>query len=63
MLRSDPVNDVGGVVGAISACVAAVVWLVRLEGRINGHDDQIRAAREDLTYIRNRIDRAINGKH
>lgn len=46
----------------------AVVWLVRLEGRINGHDRELTAAekrdaelREDVKYIRDRIDRALNG--
>jgi hypothetical protein len=53
-----------------SVVVGAIVWLVRLEGRIAGHDhehlqhqarhDEMRA---DLAYIRDRIDRALNGKH
>jgi hypothetical protein len=39
--------------------VGAIVWLVRLEGRVNGHDDLIRIIRSDLDYIRGRIDMAI----
>lgn len=44
------------------AVFAGVVWLIRLEGRINGHDDSLRSVKEDLHYIRERIDRAIDGK-
>jgi hypothetical protein len=42
--------------------VAALAWLFRLEGRINGHDQMIAAIREDLHYVRSRIDRALNGR-
>jgi hypothetical protein len=63
MVRSDPVNDVGGVVGAISACVCVVVWLVRLEGRVNTHSTELSSVKDDLRYIRDRIDRALNGRH
>jgi hypothetical protein len=63
------------------AMVGGVVWLVRLEGRINNHDathaehvsrhTQIREEierrhhelRADIVYIRERIDKALNGKH
>ena len=41
--------------------VGVIVWAVRIEGRVNAHDEQIRGVREDVHYIRNRIDRAING--
>jgi len=45
------------------AAVAGIVWAVRVEGRVNTltmrHDDM----REDLTYIRQRIDQALNNKH
>ena len=39
--------------------VGFVVWLVRLEGRVNGHDEAMRNFKEDLHYIRARIDEAI----
>lgn len=39
--------------------VTALIWLVRLEGRVNANEAaQDRLAR-DVTYIRNRIDSAI----
>lgn len=50
--------------------VGAVVWLIRLEGRVNtgealhnnlkeSHDE----LKDDVRYIRNRIDSALNGRH
>lgn len=71
---------VGAILGVGTAIVGSVVWLVRLEGRVNGHerqhakheerDEELKAdfmkrhdeVRSDLTYIRDRIDRALNGK-
>lgn len=41
--------------------VLVVVWLVRLEGRINTGDSITAGLREDVTYIRQRIDQALNG--
>lgn len=53
---------VGGSVVAICA------WLFRLEGRVNTHEEVHRQFREnqadmkeDITYIRDRIDKALNG--
>lgn len=59
---------------AIPGCVAALVWFVRLEGRVNSHDDRFvsltktaderhKALTDDLTYIRQRIDYAIGRRH
>lgn len=49
---------------AIGVPIAGVViWLLRLEGRVNTHGELHKQLREDVTYIRERIDRAINGKH
>ena len=50
--------------------VAGLVWLVRLEGRVNshdreildvktGHESDIQQIRSDVQYIRGRIDRAL----
>lgn len=39
--------------------VTALVWLIRLEGRINTHDVIASELRKDITYIRSRIDQAI----
>lgn len=46
---------------AVVPVVAVVVWLIRLEGRVNTHDAMHRQMRDDLTYIRSRIDKALNG--
>ena len=40
--------------------VGVIVWFVRLEGRVNTQDAIMKEFREDLAYIRQRIDRAIN---
>jgi hypothetical protein len=45
---------------AVSA-VGVVVWLVRLEGRINKSEGRLEDMNEHLKYIRQRIDAALNG--
>lgn len=53
-----------------SMVVAGIVWLVRLEGRVNVHDRELELVsdthdkefqqlREDLKYIRDRIDAVL----
>jgi hypothetical protein len=41
--------------------IAVVVWLVRLEGRVNKSEGRLEDMNEHLKYIRERIDRALNG--
>ncbi len=41
--------------------VAVLVWLIRLEGRVNTNDVVVARLQTDVTYIRGRIDKAING--
>lgn len=41
--------------------VLALSWLIRLEGRINLQDARYAEIKEALTYIRERLDRALNG--
>ena len=41
--------------------VGVVVWLIRLEGRVNTAAALQAALKDDVTYIRDRIDRALNG--
>lgn len=41
--------------------LAGIVWLIRLEGRVNTQDALHKQLKEDVTYIRSRIDKAING--
>jgi len=38
-----------------------LVWLIRLEGRVNTQDAQFQQMRDDLHYVRERIDKALNG--
>ncbi len=39
--------------------VTCLVWLVRLEGRVNMNEKDTRGLRKDITYIRSRIDAAL----
>jgi sensor domain CHASE-containing protein len=39
------------------------VWLIRLEGRVNTQEALHRDLKVDVMYIRERIDRALNGNH
>jgi hypothetical protein len=43
--------------------VGAIIWLVRLEGRINGHDREIQDTRENIRYIRERIDSVLSERN
>lgn len=42
--------------------IGAVIWFVRLEGRVNTSEALHAELKEDVQYIRSRIDRALNGK-
>jgi sensor domain CHASE-containing protein len=42
--------------------IGAIVWFVRLEGRVNTQSELHQQLRADVTYIRSRIDEALNGK-
>lgn len=50
----------------IAAVVVPIVlglsWLLRLEGRINLQDARYAEIKESLSYIRERLDRALNGR-
>ncbi len=50
--------------------LGAVVWLIRLEGRVNTGESKHANLQErhdelhaDVRYIRQRIDQALNGRH
>lgn len=48
---------------ALAVPVAGViVWLIRLEGRINLQDARYSEIKESLSYIRARLDSALNGR-
>ena len=52
----------GTLVTGIMAVIGGIVWLVRLEGRVNTAEKLHADLKEDVTYIRSRIDRALNGR-
>lgn len=61
--------SVNAALAVILPCVAGVVWLVRLEGRVNGHDHELSThekgmvgIKADVQYIRERIDNALDGR-
>jgi hypothetical protein len=47
----------------VPSIIGAIVWLVRLEGRINTSDQRVADLKDDVSYIRDRIDTALNGRH
>jgi hypothetical protein len=62
----------GTILTAAAMVVGVIVWLVRLEGRLNAQgerledrlntqDDGMERLERDIAYIRNRIDVALNG--
>jgi hypothetical protein len=55
------VNDVNVFLPSALAAIGGLVWLIRLEGRINTHDALHDKLASDVTYIRSRIDKALNG--
>lgn len=42
--------------------VGVIVWLVRLEGRLNTVSELVKRQDDDIRYIRERIDEAIDGQ-
>jgi len=42
--------------------VGGVIWLVRLEGRVNVNEALHKELKDDVSYIRERIDTALNGR-
>ena len=54
-------NDVNVFLPSALAAIGGLVWLIRLEGRINTHDALHDKLASDVTYIRSRIDKALNG--
>jgi hypothetical protein len=40
--------------------LAVVIWLIRLEGRVNTTEQRFSDLREDVQYIRDRIDDALD---
>jgi sensor domain CHASE-containing protein len=42
-------------------CLLGLVWLLRLEGRVNTQERLQDDLKDDVRYIRERIDKALNG--
>lgn len=42
--------------------VAVIYWVSKLEGRVEAQDRRHADMKDDLDYIRDRIDRALGGK-
>ena len=51
------------IMGIAAPTVTVIVWLLRLEGRVNTHQALHEKLASDVQYIRERIDRALNGRH
>lgn len=54
--------DWGQAIPALTIASGVVIWLIRLEGRVNTNEALHGALKEDVRYIRERIDRALNGQ-
>lgn len=59
--------DVQTAVAVAVPVVGVIVWLVRLEAGVTAnnkaHDEFKAEVRDDLKYIRQRLDRVLNGRH
>ena len=56
-------DNVSNLMMVVVPLVSALAWLMTLHGRVGGHDRELRDVKEDVRYIRDRIDRALNGHH
>lgn len=52
----------GELIAGAGLLVGGLVWLIRLEGRVNTQEALHRELKEDVQYIRDRIDAALNGR-
>jgi hypothetical protein len=53
--------DSGSVVASVLAAVGAIFWFARLEGRVNTQERLHADLKDDLKYIRRRLDAALGG--
>lgn len=59
--RGDEMNvDQGAVVTGILAVIGGIFWFARLEGRITTAEQRHADLKEDVSYIRERIDDALH---
>lgn len=52
--------DVTGWMSVVATILGGIVWLLRLEGRVNTHQAMQSRLVEDVQYIRKRIDDVLN---
>ena len=57
----DIVSVDSNLMSVVLPAVGIVIWLIRLEGRVNTTEQRFRDLKDDVTYIRSRIDRALTG--
>jgi hypothetical protein len=57
-----PVEVLLSALSAGATVIGVVVWAVRIEGRVNGHDRELNDVKDDVRYIRTRIDQAIEAR-
>jgi hypothetical protein len=55
--------DAQTLMAIVVPAVSALAWLMTIHGRVGGHDRELHDVKSDIRYIRERIDRALNGKH
>lgn len=51
------------IIALVIPAVGVLVWLVRLEGRVNTNEALQKTVLAEVLYIRQRIDRALNSHH
>lgn len=54
--------DVSSVFAVAVPVVTVIVWLVRLEGRINTNESIQKTILDEVKYVRARIDEALSGE-
>jgi hypothetical protein len=54
--------DIQAMAAMAVPAIGVIVWLIRLEGRINVTEALQKKMSEDVAYIRARIDRVLNGR-
>lgn len=51
--------DANAVMTVAVPAIGVIIWLLRLEGRVNTSEQRFTDLKEDVQYIRQRIDKAL----
>jgi len=54
--------ETGVIVTLLLAGAGGIAWAVRVESKVLATDKRVDEVRDDIAYIRQRIDQALNGK-